>query len=68
MKYWKISDVRREAMIDQGIMYIKWRDFDNNKTIYFLNLTEKRISSALSEFLSSPITTLYVGMAYTTFM
>ena len=54
------SDVRREAMIDQGIMYIKWRDFDNNKTIYFINLAEKRISSALSEFLSSPIPTLQV--------
>ena len=39
-------------------MYIKWRAFNNN-------LAEKRISIALSEFLSSPISTLQVNIAYT---
>ena len=34
-------------------MYIKWRAFNNN-------LAEKRISIALSKFLSSPIPTLQV--------
>ena len=45
----------------QGMVYIKWRAFNKN-------LAEKHISIALSEFLSSPLSTLQVGKAYTTFM
>ena len=56
-----MSDVVVRLWWDQGMVYIKWRAFNNN-------LAEKRISIALSEFLSSPILTLQVGIAYTTFM